>query len=423
MSGTFRIVEHVVPAQHIREYARATAHSQEEELQLAVKQYVPLDNPNPQPGDVTILGAHANGFPKEMYEALWEDLHAKSKEKGFRIRGIWIADVAWQGQSGLLNGSRLGNDPSWFDHARDLLHMVNHFRASMPRPIVGVGHSFGGNILVNVSLMHPRLMHSLVLLDPVISRFASTPTGPEASPAASSYGRRDIWPSREEAVKSFKKSKFYGSWDHRVLNAWCNFGVKETPTLVYPDKGKNGEVTLTTSKHQEIFTFFRPSWPAYDKEGKEIIRPEMAPDMVSAESPQIVYYPFYRPEGALTYEKLPFVRPSVLYVFGETSEVSPPQLCQQKLDTTGTGVGGSGGAAKGRVKGVILKGIGHLVAMNVPGVCADHAADWLDNEMARWRKEEQEWEEWKAKSDREKTLLTEEWGEKLGRKKKEEAKL
>lgn len=31
---------------------------------MAVKQYIPLDNPNPQPGDVTILGAHANGFPK-----------------------------------------------------------------------------------------------------------------------------------------------------------------------------------------------------------------------------------------------------------------------------------------------------------------------------------------------------------------------
>jgi hypothetical protein len=33
-------------------------------LHLAVKQYIPLDNPNPQPGDVTILAAHANGFPK-----------------------------------------------------------------------------------------------------------------------------------------------------------------------------------------------------------------------------------------------------------------------------------------------------------------------------------------------------------------------
>lgn len=63
-SSVFRIVEHNVPCQHIREYPGATANEQEEPLHLAVKQYIPLDNPNPQPGDVTILGAHANGFPK-----------------------------------------------------------------------------------------------------------------------------------------------------------------------------------------------------------------------------------------------------------------------------------------------------------------------------------------------------------------------
>jgi hypothetical protein len=63
-SGPFKIVEHVAECQHIREYPRATATEQEEVLHLAVKQYIPLDNPNPQPGDITIIGAHANGFPK-----------------------------------------------------------------------------------------------------------------------------------------------------------------------------------------------------------------------------------------------------------------------------------------------------------------------------------------------------------------------
>lgn len=36
---------------------------------------------------------------------------------------------------------------SWHDHARDLFLMVNQYRAEMPRPIVGLGHSFGGNQL------------------------------------------------------------------------------------------------------------------------------------------------------------------------------------------------------------------------------------------------------------------------------------
>jgi hypothetical protein len=62
----FRIHEHIVPSQHIREYPRATAGEQEDVLQIAVKQYIPLDNLEPELGDVTIIGAHANGFPKVL---------------------------------------------------------------------------------------------------------------------------------------------------------------------------------------------------------------------------------------------------------------------------------------------------------------------------------------------------------------------
>ena len=106
----FEVIEHVIPGQHVREWPRATANSQEDVLDIHIKQYVPLDNPSPgRPGDVTIIGAHANGFPKELYEALWAELHARSSRRpgsGFRIRGIWIADVANQGRSGVLNEGR-----------------------------------------------------------------------------------------------------------------------------------------------------------------------------------------------------------------------------------------------------------------------------------------------------------------------------
>ena len=60
----FDIKEHQVPCQHIREYPRATANGQEDVLYLAVKQYIPLNNPEPRPGDVTVIAAHANGCVK-----------------------------------------------------------------------------------------------------------------------------------------------------------------------------------------------------------------------------------------------------------------------------------------------------------------------------------------------------------------------
>jgi hypothetical protein len=61
---SFEVREHIIEASYIREYPHATAHSAEETLRLAVKQYIPKGNGQPQHGDITIIGAHANGFVK-----------------------------------------------------------------------------------------------------------------------------------------------------------------------------------------------------------------------------------------------------------------------------------------------------------------------------------------------------------------------
>lgn len=122
----YRVVEHTIDCSHSREYLAETANGNEDIPKLAVKQYVPHDNPNPQPGDVTIIGAHANGFPKvaklydlsikilltcqELYEPLWDELHDRARQQDVRIRSIWIADVWNQGQSGIINERVLGND-------------------------------------------------------------------------------------------------------------------------------------------------------------------------------------------------------------------------------------------------------------------------------------------------------------------------
>ena len=68
MASAFKIVEHIIPGQHIREYSHATSHRQEDTLLIAVKQYLPLKTANPEPdGAVTIIGVHGNGFPKVRF--------------------------------------------------------------------------------------------------------------------------------------------------------------------------------------------------------------------------------------------------------------------------------------------------------------------------------------------------------------------
>ncbi|KAJ2968639.1 hypothetical protein NQ176_g9081 [Zarea fungicola] len=109
-SSIFDIKEHVIPGEYTREYARALAVSQNDQLVLHIKQYTPKANGAPRKGDLTIIGSHANGFPKELYEPLWEDLVKELSGKGVRVGSIWMADCAWQGQSGILNRDKLGDE-------------------------------------------------------------------------------------------------------------------------------------------------------------------------------------------------------------------------------------------------------------------------------------------------------------------------
>ncbi|ROV96619.1 hypothetical protein VPNG_09009 [Cytospora leucostoma] len=419
MSTVFDIREHVIDTQHIREYPRATAHSQEEVLQLAVKQYIPKDNPDPKPGDITIIASHANGFVKELYEPLWEDLLHSCRENGVNIRGIWIADIAWQGQSSILNEGKLGNDPSWLDHARDLLHLTNVFRAQMPRPIVGVGHSFGGNIIVNLSLIHPRLLSALVIVDPVLTR-ADVHGGPLrglTSTVGASSRRRDLWPSRAEAERGVRRNAFYKAWDPRAVDRLVEFGFRDCPTALYPDKGggEDGdgskEVTLATTKHMECFTYYRPTHlgPRDPDTGRRALDRNLIPDATDYVD-EYPGFPFYQPLTPVTAGRLPELRPSVLWVAGENSTVCPPVARKEKMDLTGIGVGGSGGAKAGRVKELVVEGTGHLVAMEKPGVLASNAAGFIREEVERWRKEEEDYRRWvDGVDDRQKAIMDEEF--------------
>lgn len=270
--------------------------------------------------------------------------------------------------------------------------------------------------------MHPRLLTTLVLMDPVFQRrYASKeelmlnkikPTALSTS-NLSTY-RRDIWPSREDAAEGFKKSKFYQQWDPRVLDRYIKYGLRDLPTAIYPlDKptpdGKT-PVTLATTKHQEVFSYTRPNYND-PREGKPVNRtthPDLDNDVTGG-------YPFYRPEPTMTFARLPHLRPSVLYLLGGESELSAPSLRKEKMDFTGTGYGGSGGAAEDRVRTLCYEGVGHLFPLEIVDKCADAAAEWVGSEMQLWREQEAVLNaEWSKKSKIEKLTVDEEWKRNIG---------
>ncbi|KAL2822283.1 Alpha/beta hydrolase family-domain-containing protein [Aspergillus cavernicola] len=406
----FRVIEHTARCQNIRERPGAVKPGHENDLRLAVKQYIPLDNPSPREGDVTLIGAHANGFPKELYEPLWDDIHEELSRQNRRIRSIWIADVAQQGQSGILNEDILGHDPDWFDHSRDLLSMINQFQDQIPQPLIGIGHSMGGMQLAHLSLLHPSLFTALILIDPVIQR-----SNPGFEFAQASTYRRDIWPTRETAAEKFKSSAFYKTWDPRVFEKWTHYGLRNLPTPLYPvseEKGMGPEaVTLTTTKAQELFYFVRPSY-VDDRSGlrRGIPEEEMHPDDIDIDEK----VPCYRPEPARTFRGLPEVKPAVLYLFGENSPLSSPEARREKLGTTGTGVGGSGGMARGLVKEVVLP-CGHMVPMELVRQSAQASADFMQSRLSDWGLGVKEFREaWGRVSYREQVSVDEQWTRHIG---------
>lgn len=298
--------------------------------------------------------------------------------------------------------------------------MVNVFRKEMPRPLIGVGHSMGGCQLANLSLLHPRLFETLILIDPVIHEKVSVDGN--VSPAFMSAKRREHWPSREEAIKSYKRSKFYQRWDQRVLNRWVKYGLRDVPTKLFPD-AKSPSVTLTTTKHQEVMTFLRPNYAARSGDIEQssaeftLSNPKVNrrthPDLTPYPDPQT---PFYRGESTIVFSQLPAIRPSVFYIFGSESFLTNDEVIEQKLSLTGSGVGGSGGRAEGRVASVMVQDAGHLIPMEKVEESAQHISSWLKKDLARYhewnRKSEEEWE---GKTGLQRTVLSDRYMEELTR--------
>ena len=168
-------------------------------------------------------------------------------------------------------------------------------------------------------------------------------------------------------------------------------------------------MTLTTTKHQEAWSYLRPRFEPQASDGggdlatERTLFPDQDPKIDSA-------LLFYRPEPAITLRNLPFLRPSVLYIFGQRSFLSPTKLQDEKVSLTGTGIGGSGGTKEGRVKKVVIEKAGHLVPLEEVGTCAAFAAEWLGKWYHQWTAEEEALKlQRNRKSERGMLVVSDEW--------------
>lgn len=256
----------------------------------------------------------------------------------------------------------------------------------------------GGNVIINTALMHPRLFATVMTFEPVILKNPHQTTSLAAYPITF---RRDQWPSREAALNSFHKHPTYKTWTPEVLKLFIEYGLRDLPTLLYPNVPKDApqSVTLTTTKYQEALSFLRAAYPPDRSTPLSEWVPTQTkyPDIGDANWRDL-NDPFYRPEMTHTFSQTPYLRPSCLFLYGKNTMLMPAKFKRaEKTSTCGTGLGGSGGVAAGRVEERELEGGGHYFPLEKPVMLADDVlGPWLDKEIGRWieetRVEKKAWE-------------------------------
>jgi len=386
MSTTkFKVHEHIVPASHVRELPNALAveeNTPDATLHLAVKQYVPINNPDPKPGDINIIALHSNTFTKELYEPLWDDL-LDALPAGTNIKSIWIADIAQQGASYVLNEEKLADGASWDDHSRDLLLMINHFRDQMTAPMIGIGHSMGGTQLIGLCRIHPRLFHAVAFLD---GWFAADYQSLDPKGFwKRGTSRKDRFRSLDVARKGYEKVPVFKAWDRRVFERYMAAGFRDLPTMLHPD----GEgVALTTPTAMEMSTATRSNIDEIN------VKPEEATRLDRLTYPDMAYdlslkWPYYVKQPRTAGRYLPYLRPRALFLYGSKGSMARPEWQKANIEHTGTSDGGSGGHRLGCVEDGKVDG-GHFFPFENPRGTAKVLAPWLATEAKVWRTEKEE---------------------------------
>jgi pimeloyl-ACP methyl ester carboxylesterase len=313
--------------------------------------------------------------------------------------------------------------------------MVNHFRAKIQPPIIGIAHSFScsqlyvpspsliytiilnltpnaNRISVHLSIMHPRLFYSLVFLEPMIQTESPSKLG-GPSPALWTSSRPDLWPSAQDAQRYIRGNGFWRRWDPRCVEQYIRFGLRPIPTALHPSSN-SGAVTLTTTKAQEAWTYLRLNAGPRDNSGgvetKQFLNVDLAtvPREGDNNNPS---YALVCPWCCVAFEYLPFVRPSVLYIFGEKSHINIPERRRDKLERTGKGLGGSGGFAENQVRSEILSKGSHMVPLEKVHDTARLLSSWLESQIKLYRVEKEFWDHGhdSEKSDKDGVALSLRW--------------
>lgn len=255
--------------------------------------------PTSPPGEprATLVFTHALGLTKEHWRPVLRHLLpllAGSEASGEfgtgralsspapapAIDDLWLLEDTNHGASVDLNAGALGPAVVWDDSARELLNFVEHVLPAVPRRegadfalpyareagaagaadgagggegkrrVIGVGHSYGANALVQAAHAWPGAFDALLLIEPMT--IPVLVNGPGAPLTTGALRRRAMWPSREAAA-AVRGNALFGRWDEEQFQEWLD--------ALVPVPGVPGAVQLPTPTWAEAQSFSEPDAP------------------------------------------------------------------------------------------------------------------------------------------------------------------
>ncbi|KAJ6516463.1 Alpha/beta hydrolase fold-1 [Mycena sanguinolenta] len=235
-------------------------------LHLSVTRYWDPAAPHyDDPTALTLVLTHATGAHKEQYEPTIQDLHNHNLAgPKIKIREIWMVDAPDHGDSAVLNEQALRDGGrayqpvfGWDEYARGLHAFLADLGTGVDvdfskRRLVLIGHSYGA-VVVSLALTYqPELKPEFLIMIEIMGMNTDVTLKMGKLLTKMTENRRDIWPSRTEAYRLLKARAAYRDWDDRVLRIYVETGLRQLPTLEYPDQEG---VTLKCSRRTETAAY------------------------------------------------------------------------------------------------------------------------------------------------------------------------
>jgi len=168
---------------------------------------------------------HANGFCAALWAPIAERLRERFHVVAMDARGHGDSSLPAEGISEESFGwGVLAGDVSEVAHT--LLRETGESSLAL-----GIGHSFGGTLLLTAAASEPALFDRLLLLDPILlppmTKAQAAERAADNGLAARARRRRHEWPSRGDAHAFFAERPLFAAWRPPALDLYIAEGLRD----------------------------------------------------------------------------------------------------------------------------------------------------------------------------------------------------